>query len=230
MSYSFNVPSGAAPDLKSFSFRIEINAAASGTGSRLWVGGVVLAEWLWFRHCLDAVGPVAGQVVLELGAGFCGLPSIAAKSTGSPCVIASDGVRCVLQQLARNVVCFGIEAREMRWGIEVLNNSEAIDVILFADCLYSEKGAELLLKCIEGGLISRPNLVVYGTLEPSARYGCRIFRKGMTELGFLETQEVIDQELIAVVSKKLPRSVCDEEEINGVQLWKWQHQSATAQR
>lgn len=226
MSYTFNVPIGAAPDLKPYGFHIEIDATASGTGSRLWIGGVMLAEWLWFRHCLDSVGPVAGQVVLELGAGFCGLPSIAAKSTGSSCVIASDGVRCVFQQLARNVVCHGIEAREIRWEIDALNTSEAIDVILFADCLYSEKGAQLLLKCIESGLTSRPNLVVYGTLEPLSRYGCRTFQKGMAELGFLEFQEVIDQELRTLISKKLPRSVCDEEEINGVQLWKWRHSKA----
>ncbi|CAE8658845.1 unnamed protein product, partial [Polarella glacialis] len=59
---------------------------------------------------LHAVGPVACRRVLELGAGFCGLPSRIAARTGASHALATDGVAEVLQQLERNVAGCGVEA------------------------------------------------------------------------------------------------------------------------
>jgi len=190
-----------------------------GTGSRLWEGGVLLATWLLHESCLQPPGPVANLRVLELGAGFCGLPSRIAAHVGALRVTATEGVSEVFQLLLENVRNCDVRAKMLRWGEDEIADEDAPDVLLFADCVYTEAGASLLLECVAMCQRLQPRLVVHGTLEPEARFGCQEFAEGMVRLGFVASREVLSSELLAADRQQLPPS--SSEEIDCVQLWTW---------
>jgi len=224
MPYTLDVPSLCSKTHEALKLHVGMDSSHEhGTGSRLWLGGMILAEWLWHRYCLDSDSPVTGKRVLELGAGFCGLPAIIAAKSGASHVIASDGVLEVWQQLVRNVASLGVEARHLRWGIDSPSSGEPAEVVLFADCMYSREGVQLLLLCLGDCLSACPYLVVHGTLEPKARSGSREFLDAMVEFGFVAQRELWSEEILAAILKKYPKRSedDDEQELRKVELWTW---------
>lgn len=220
----FKVPVLAAEGMEPVRFSVRLNATMDrGTGSRFWQGGMLLAEWLWHSHCLETCDDLAGHRVLELGAGFGGLPSCLASRIGALQVTATDGVFEVWEQLARNVSTFGIETQHLRWGSDLPQSSEPADVVLFADCLYSQRGAQLLLQCISSCLAACPTLGVHGTLEAESRAGCQDFVDGMTEMGFTAEQHKVSPAVLEAVSKKTPKNALAEvtKELTNLQIWTW---------
>lgn len=222
IKFPFQVPSDAVSNRQTLDLKVELNATAGGSGARLWAGGMLLAGWLWHRHCIEESGsPVAGSRVLELGAGFSGIVARVASAAGALHVLTTDGVTEVQQQLERNVRnVHGITASHLQWGIDQPSvGEESAEAVLFADCIYSARGAELLLGCICECRAACPGLVVHGTLGEKTRSGCSEFLAGMLELGFLGEKEVLSDELLAAVGKLLPRD--DAEGSGSVDVWTW---------
>lgn len=223
LKFPFQVPSGAASSFKTLDLKVELNATAGGSGARLWVGGIVLAEWVWHRHCMEASGsPVFGRRVLELGAGFSGIVARVSSAAGASHVSTTDGITDVMRQLARNVRnTRGVTASHLQWSVDKPSFGEqAADVVLFADCIYSPRGAELLLGCIRDCLAACPCVVVHGTLQKEARSGCSEFQEGMLKLGFQGEREPLSEELLAAVAKLLPRDDA-EDKGSDIDVWTW---------
>ena len=93
-----------------------------GTGSKLWPGGVLLAEWLLTMANNDRNGRggfLGGRDVVELGAGAGALPAVvAAGACGARRVVATD-LGSIVVQLGRNLAenAPGVEARELDWAV-----------------------------------------------------------------------------------------------------------------
>eukprot|EP00931_Biecheleriopsis_adriatica_P045538 TRINITY_DN26084_c0_g1_i2.p1 TRINITY_DN26084_c0_g1~~TRINITY_DN26084_c0_g1_i2.p1 ORF type:complete len:337 (-),score=53.97 TRINITY_DN26084_c0_g1_i2:37-1047(-) len=214
----FGVPFGAIADMKPLRLSMERHHADRGTGSRLWPGSLLLAEWLWQNHCTGERQIVREKRVIELGAGFCGLPARVAMASGAKEVLATDGVMSVVDMLSHNIGQSGASVRRLRWSEDEIG---AWDVVLFSDCLYSARGTQLLLDCLRQCMEqSAKDLTIHGTLQPGDRAGQQDFLRGMELLGFLGEREVVPHALETAVLGYLPKDEC-QDEVRGLQLWTW---------
>ncbi|RFU18930.1 class I SAM-dependent methyltransferase [Geodermatophilus marinus] len=107
-----------------------------------WPGGQALA-----RHVLDRPATVAGQVVLDLGAGS-GLVALAAARAGAARVVASDVDPYSRTAVAVNAGLNGVA------GIEVVGDvlggdPPEVDVVLAGDVCYDREMTERVLPFLD---------------------------------------------------------------------------------
>ena len=161
-----------------------------GTGSQLWSGGLLLAEWLKHAHTTNSESfSLVGSSVLELGAGAAALPSIAASQCGAKTVVATDCIGTVVAQMKANLDCNAptVWARTLEWGAagrQKYSKDDQFEFILFADAIYNSRGAFLLSLAISALL--KPGGVVVGAL-PNSRIGISNFEDDLSESGFVST-------------------------------------------
>uniref|UniRef100_A0A1I7X3R5 Calmodulin-lysine N-methyltransferase n=1 Tax=Heterorhabditis bacteriophora TaxID=37862 RepID=A0A1I7X3R5_HETBA len=100
---------------------------------RIWPGGESLAYFISVHPEL-----VVGKTVLEVGAGFLGLPGLVSSLYASKVVI-TDGNDISVTSL-RNIVSKNsinnVNVNILRWGTGITNDDEKFDVILAADCVF----------------------------------------------------------------------------------------------
>lgn len=118
----------------------------------LWEGARCLSKLI-----LRCPEEFRGKHVVELGAGACPLPSIAAALIGADAV-STDGSIDVVMQARRNVAenqnVLGsrIKCMEVQWGEEqqldevVQCFGQDVDWVLGADVVYSSEGIDLFFK------------------------------------------------------------------------------------
>jgi predicted nicotinamide N-methyase len=143
-------------------------AAAGTTGLRTWEASLHLGQYLCANAAL-----VAGNRVLELGAGTGYLSILCAKLLGAANVIATDGSDDVVNALSDNFFINGfqnashIRAVQLKWGHALVSNESvawnenlALDIVLGADITYDESSMPLLLGTIQKLLEKHPNAEV----------------------------------------------------------------------
>ncbi|CAK9057471.1 unnamed protein product [Durusdinium trenchii] len=174
-------------------------AAGGGTGARLWTGGVLLAEWLLQAEQAELL---KGKQVLELGAGAAALPSVAAAA-GAGAVVATEGVEEVVAQMRRNLQANApaVRGEQLWWqhtGRRRYRKKEQFDVVLFADGVYTERGAWLLADAATALL--RPSGTLIGAL-PDLRAGMSSFEEDLSARGLVGSEVSLDQEIIDAASR-----------------------------
>jgi predicted nicotinamide N-methyase len=120
----------------------------------LWEGSIILAKII--EDMSEELQLSQNVRVLELGAGLCGLPGHVAATYGAN-VIVTD-IEDMLPQLFRNVksTLWPITAACFNWSsdcdevMKALQQFGSIDLVLCADCIYSETYESLysVVKCI----------------------------------------------------------------------------------
>ena len=149
-----------------------------GTGSKLWPGGLLLAEWLLSM----GAGFLTGRDVLELGAGAAALPAtVAAVVCGAGRVKATDCVASVLMQMQHNLTVNApsVETELLDWrqaGRKMLSREQQFDLIFWSDGIYTDRGALFLADAITSLL--RPGGLAVGAL-PDTRTGIKAFERDM---------------------------------------------------
>jgi hypothetical protein len=113
-----------------------------GTGAQVWIGSLLLSAWVAF----SAGANLKGKRVVEIGAGLA-LPSFVA-ATYTSLVVATDCMTQILEQVNCNVVRNNLQKRVqtqvLHWNdVDKAKSCEA-DVVIFSDCIYGLKAAELL--------------------------------------------------------------------------------------
>lgn len=205
-----------------------------GTGSKLWSGGMLLAEWLargagWrgsAQRCLD----IAGKDVLELGAGIAALPSIVAAKSGALRVLATDGLADIVDAMQRNIEgnAPSVETGILKWAVAgqtAYPQSAQFDVILFADAIYTERGALLLADTLMS--LIRPHGVIVGAL-PNLRVGVSSFEDDMRIRGFEASVVDLDSTVLQAASRQnLPATpdLVAGGSLDGYLLVIWRHSS-----
>jgi len=133
------------------------------TGLMCWEGSRALAEHLHAQPQL-----ARGVRVLELGAGVCGLPSLAAAACGAASVRATDGHALVLRLLRENVAVNAteharVDVRQLRWGhsedLEAAQ-AEACDLLLAADVVYAREALPALFASAKAMLRAEGTLLL----------------------------------------------------------------------
>ena len=116
-------------------------SGADQSGNVVWGAARVLAERIGGER-------FAGATVVELGCG-CAVPAVVAKKRGAARVVATDASQAVLRRAARTASLndAGVETRLFDWD-ELEGLRREADVVLCADCVYSEGAAPLLQKAI----------------------------------------------------------------------------------
>jgi predicted nicotinamide N-methyase len=149
-------------------------ACGSGTGATLWNGSVQLARYL--SACV-ARGDLEPERAVELGAGGCGVPSLAAAHLGFREVVATDGgsedVEDNLQNLRRNVAanacegCCAVHTERLRWGDTVSALGPPFGCVMAAEVVYEAPCAVPLLQCLHD-LSASSSLVLFYHTERNA--------------------------------------------------------------
>jgi len=189
-------------DLCFFALSAEAKAGttASGyggdaTGARPWWGGVLLGAWI------AGQGPdlLRGRSVLELGCGAAPLPGMAAALRGASRVLATDGcpaaVRAAAAVLARNAALPSTcTVDRQAWEEPPKPGGErAWDVVIFADVIYSEEGAQLLAAAVDrhvaagGWVLGAVGLLRFGSSDVFGR---------MSRLGFAAAEVPVSPEIL----------------------------------
>lgn len=177
-------------------------AVGGGTGARLWTGGILLAEWL--LHATKDGLRLKGKQVLELGAGAAALPSIvAARYGGAKNVLATDGLEEVVEQMRQNVAQNAplVQCSLLPWltaGRRRYPKKEQFDIVLFADGIYTERGALLLADAVTALL--RPKGLLIGAL-PDLRAGIASFEEDLQMRGMVAAQVTLKKEVIEAASR-----------------------------
>ena len=202
-------------------FIIKRSHNGGGTGEYPWRGGIILAQhissWLEKRNDSilgqhDASQTNSGntgikdlfdnKLVLELGAGSAGLPSM----TLAKCCeryriplkqVASDGIDEIVLALKSNVAINQLDEKihvtNLDWNhlpakstsnAHIKNKIMLADTIMFADCVYNEEGAEALSDAID--CLLKHGGHVIGVL-PDFRVGLDRFEKIMIDKSFVPT-------------------------------------------
>jgi predicted nicotinamide N-methyase len=114
-----------------------------------WGGGVALA-----RHVLDQPDCVAGERVLDLGAGS-GLVGIAAAKSGAKSVLAVDIDRYACAASELNAEANGVSI-STHLGDITAGEPPEVDVVLVGDLFYdraiAERTAAFLTRCVARGM------------------------------------------------------------------------------
>ncbi|CAL1142507.1 unnamed protein product [Cladocopium goreaui] len=177
-------------------------AVGGGTCARLWTGGILLAEWL--LHATKDGLRLKGKQVLELGAGAAALPSIvAARYGGAKNVLATDGLEEVVEQMRQNVAQNAplVQCSLLPWltaGRRRYPKKEQFDIVLFADGIYTERGALLLADAVTALL--RPKGLLIGAL-PDLRAGIASFEEDLQMRGMVAAQVTLKKEVIEAASR-----------------------------
>ncbi|CAE8597587.1 unnamed protein product, partial [Polarella glacialis] len=178
------------------------SGSSGGTGARLWSGGTLLAEWL--LRADPSVGLIVkGADVLELGAGAAALPSIAAMRLGARRVLATDTVQQVVSLMRRNLAANAktVDVEVKDWlaaGRRRPREEDQFDIVLFADGIYTERGALLLADAAMSLL--RPAGALIGAL-PDLRAGISSFEEDLRARGFAASEVPLDKELVNAASR-----------------------------
>ncbi|KAL7551626.1 hypothetical protein ACHAWF_014827 [Thalassiosira exigua] len=189
------------------------------TGTYPWRGGLMLSR----QNCHWASSDSAeanvsfrslfrNKVVLELGAGAAGLPSMTlgkiSKLLGENItLISSDGVDEIVKALHGQVATNGLDdcirVMQIDWNDHVAGDQHIrpmattqkgnlvhiVDTIIFADCIYNEEGASALSQTIFHTL--KPGGNVIGVL-PAFRVGVCSFEEQVAENHFISTKMSFD--------------------------------------
>jgi predicted nicotinamide N-methyase len=208
--------------------RLELNSGVGGgTGSRLWSGGLLLAEWIKQAHRDLAVLSLPGRSVLELGAGAAALPSIAASQCGAKCVVATDCVSSVVDQMQANLArnAPSVSSRTLDWAVagkKRYNVEDQFDVILFSDAIYNQRGAFFLSLAIDALLGSGG--IVIGAL-PDTRTGISNFESDLAANGYFGTTLTLDEATLVAAAKPVKddkAGVIADEDLREYRLVMWQ--------
>lgn len=152
------------------------------TGARPWLAGVALAAFL--ASDVDE-GWLRGRSVIELGCGAAPLPSAVSALRGAAPCVATDGssshldgaMACLRRNGLLRVGAGGVECRPLRWG-EVPAMTEGCppqwDIVLFADCVYTDAAASQLAEAIVQLLRRGDEARVFAAMG--------LFRVGVAEL------------------------------------------------
>eukprot|EP00933_Yihiella_yeosuensis_P060066 TRINITY_DN6203_c0_g1_i1.p1 TRINITY_DN6203_c0_g1~~TRINITY_DN6203_c0_g1_i1.p1 ORF type:complete len:369 (+),score=89.31 TRINITY_DN6203_c0_g1_i1:96-1202(+) len=178
--------------------------SGGGTGAKLWSGGSLLAEWLLRNSTVQEL--MEGADVIELGAGAAALPSIVAARFGARKVVATDILQSIVSlmkgNLRRNVLNSDIvEGIVLDWlpaGRKNYKESQKFDVVMFADGIYTERGALLLADAATSLLRDSGTLI--GAL-PDLRAGISSFESDLRIRGFAATKINISDELLKAASR-----------------------------
>mmetsp|Transcript_5810 Transcript_5810/g.11140 ORF Transcript_5810/g.11140 Transcript_5810/m.11140 type:complete len:290 (+) Transcript_5810:66-935(+) len=176
-------------------FRVQLpdGAEQSWTGGKVWPSGLALADWL--AHQLPSSFMV-GAKVLELGCGVAPLASAIAALRGAASVEATDGSWRAVQIASRNLyesvrsASASLPSRchvsSLQWeSVHNLRRGGAYNLILFADCVYTEKAAAVLASCIDHCLATAADSRgVYGII-PDVRVGASDFCREMQRRDFI---------------------------------------------
>lgn len=180
-------------------------SAGGGTGARLWSGGVLLSEWLARSVGSSPLLPpgFSGKDVLELGAGCAALPATCAARLGARSVVATDLLADVVAIARENVLrnAPSVEVRTLDWsaaGRAIYPRDQQFDVVLFADAIYTERGASLLAGAATA-LLRQPHGVLVGAL-PDFRVGIASFEEDLHARGWVPSQAKLDGDLLAAAS------------------------------
>lgn len=127
-----------------------------GSGGRLWCGGLILAGWI----AEQAPCSLSGRSVVELGCGSTALPSAVAALRGAATCVASDASSDALEMARHNMVLNSapVTVQQLDWArtvddavFECLGRSR-VDLILFADIIYTTGSADKLAEFIDAVL------------------------------------------------------------------------------
>jgi len=191
-----------SPDLSLLALSAEAKAGttASGyggdaTGARPWWGGILLGAWI----ANEGADLFCGRSVLELGCGAAPLPAMAAAHKGAAKALATDGcpaaVRAAAAVLSRNAALPSTCAvGRQAWEESPKHGARAWDVVIFADVVYSEEGADLLAKAVDlhvagdGWVLGAVGLLRFGSAD--------IFDK-MRRLGFAAVEVPVSPDVLA---------------------------------
>ena len=167
-------------------------SGADQSGNVVWGAARVLAERIGGEH-------FAGATVVELGCG-CAVPAVVAAKRGAARVVATDASQAVLRRAARTASLndVDVETRLFDWD-DLDGLRREADVVLCADCVYSEGAAPLLQKAILH--IAKPGASVYVCCK-SGRRGVAAFWGLMADaMDEVETKEAGDHVLKVYRSK-----------------------------
>lgn len=151
-----------------------------GTGGEQWRGGVILADNV--ASLLAVVlskHPTNRKLkVIELGAGCYGLPSFAIQNhfpAGQFHLTCTDSIsECVAslnRMKAANAKC-EVDVGQLDWGDLPVQQVGQFDVVLFADCVYSDHQAELLINAVTK--LGKKGATIIGVF-PELRVGVEYF-------------------------------------------------------
>ena len=158
-------------------------ARGSGTGATLWNGSVQLARYL---SASVGRGDLKPERVVELGAGGCGVPSLAAARLGFREVIATDGgsddVEDNLIDLSRNAAANAREGsgclvriERLRWGEDVSALGPPFGCVLAAEVVYEAACVRPLLQSLHS-LSSETSMVLLYHTERNAEASAAFWR------------------------------------------------------
>lgn len=203
-----------------------------GTGSKLWSGGLLLAEWIMHDGASGSpLLPFVGHEVLELGAGSAALPSVAAASRGARKVVATDGIVAVVEQMRNNLAhnAPSVEVRTLDWltaGRKSYAYDDQFDLILFSDGIYTQRGALFLADAITSLL--RPSGVVVAAL-PDFRAGIAGFEEDLSARGFITITVDLSDVTLRAASEPIEKDevgMIVGEELEGYRVVMWRLEEA----
>lgn len=163
------------------------------TGACPWWGGLLLASWI--AH--EPHDRFHTRRVIELGCGSAAMPSAAASQRGAEFTLATDGCPSnvhaaghVLDRGARK----GCGARCLAWQDTVSDADRGTwDVVLFADVVYKEDAAGMLVGAVLPLL--RPGGMVIGSVGLH-RHGSKNIFEAMQGQGFRAQEIQVDRAVL----------------------------------
>ena len=186
---------------------------------QLWSGGLILAEYLW-----QGILSVAGKHVLELGCGCIALPSIVAAHVGAPVVIASDMLTEAVESALEHAGPHGVRVESMHWAEQPDREAKGrclADIVLWAEAVYTELGAEHLAHAVKANL--SPSGMCVAVVPAQDRAGMDVFEQKMNLGGFFRTTDAQIPDIVARnVLRRFAGAISDEDVVAGCRLITWQ--------
>lgn len=166
---------------------IKLRQSYAALGTTVWDGSIALAKMFDNRE-LFPLHYLQTCRVLELGAG-CGLVGIYLCMLGAKTAVLTDQ-KCCVKTLEDNVsanvptVCRSrIKVMEYSWGksTAALTKDGLFDLILAAECLFSQEDSMLLAQCIPK--LTKPDSRIYVSMGRN-RGGEEVFVKELKDQGY----------------------------------------------
>jgi len=131
------------------------------TGVVIWDAALVLAKYLELLK-----DGLSGKTVVELGSGT-GAVGLAAAALGAHVIISDlqENLHLLQHNIDKNKdLNLVVEAAVLKWGdsnaIKAVRDTQDLDYILVADCVYYDESLEDLTKTIEGLSTSKTQIIV----------------------------------------------------------------------
>jgi len=131
------------------------------TGVVIWDAALVLAKYLELLK-----DGLSGKIVVELGSGT-GAVGLAAAALGARVIISDlqENLHLLQHNIDKNKdLNLVVEAAVLKWGdsnaIKAVRDTQDLDYILVADCVYYDESLEDLTKTIEGLSTSKTQIIV----------------------------------------------------------------------